>query len=181
MIAKLVEDLICQDAIITSMGGRSKTDHAVKEIFFLHAPEDDKTDSSQSSLEKTEPSPKRLKKEVIKCLVPDVVAERTEDFGLHIGSELLNVSVKSGAFVKDRDHDQLKYELLPVALKEGAALGLLICASQAYLYRLVLADNCYTFKRRNYEFGDGTLVESFSQICKDIVYYAEQQRLLSTP
>jgi hypothetical protein len=64
--------------------------------------------------------------------VPDVLVERIVD-SLDCATELFNISVKSGHTITERDHSQLKYELLPVLLKQEVALVMIICAGEAYL------------------------------------------------
>ena len=188
MVSSLFDELLPL-CTVTSMGGGARNDPAVRTIFFI--PMYTKS-SPESSPEKTPPKRKRdedarpLKKpkffeelsveegpiDYQRDFVPDMVAEII-DVKCKISREVLNVSVKSGHYVKYKDHCQLKYELLPVVLEQKSALGLLICAGEAYLYRLVLADNIVTCHCRSYKFCNESLCQSVSQVCKDVVYYSQ--------
>lgn len=190
MVSSLFEELLLL-CTVTSMGGGARNDPAVRKIFFI--PLDYTNSSPESSPEKTSPKRKRdedarpIKKprrfidegpsnegpiDYKKDFVPDMVAEII-DVKCKISREVLNVSVKSGHYIKDKDHSHLKYELLPVVMQQKSALGLLICAGEAYLYRLVLADNIITCQRRSYRFSNDNLCQSVSQICEDVVYYSQ--------
>lgn len=165
MVSSLFEELL-PHCTVTSMGGGATNDPAVRKIFFIPI----FTNSSpEISPEGTPPKKQRsedarpLKKpnvfveqcneepiiEYQRDFVPDMVAE-VIDLKCKSSREVLNVSVKSGHYFRDKDHCQLKYELLPVVLKQKSALGLLICAGEAYLYHLVLVHNTVTCYCRSY-------------------------------
>jgi hypothetical protein len=129
-------------------------DPCVKLIYF-HPLYDSPSSSVNTSPKKPDESPKRkcleespgaVKKpkfldeqgstnSVSKFFVPDVLVERIVD-SLDCATELFNISVKSGHTITERDHSQLKYELLPVLLKQEVALGMIICAGEAYLEKI---------------------------------------------
>lgn len=186
MVSSLFEELL-PHCTVTSMGRGATNDPAVRKIFFIPT----FTNSSpETSPEGTPPKKQRTEdarphkrsnlfdehcnEEPIdvyqRDFVPDMVAE-VIDLKCKSSREVLNVSVKSGHYLRDKDHCQLKYELLPVVLKQKSALGLLICAGEAYLYHLVLEHNTVTCYCRYYKFCNESLCQSVSQMCKDVVYY----------
>ena len=89
-------------------------------------------------------------------LAPDVLVERMS-VSLDCETELLNITVKSGYTITQRDMSQLRYELLPVLLKEEFALGIIICAGEAYLDKYVRTDNAVNLFRQRYEFTSTNL------------------------
>ncbi|XP_060565171.1 uncharacterized protein LOC132724353 [Ruditapes philippinarum] len=177
MVSSLFEELL-PHCTVTSMGGATN-DPAVRKIFFIPT---FTYSSPETSPEGTPPKKQRTEdarphkrsnlfdehcnEEPIivyqKDFVPDMVAE-VIDLKCKSIREVLNVSVKSGHYLRDKDHCQLKYELLPVVLKQKSALGLLICAGEAY--------NTVTCYCRFYKFCNESLCQSVSQMCKDVVYY----------
>ena len=66
--------------------------------------------------------------------------------------------------------NQLKYELLPVAVKQGGAVGLLICASEAKLIHMVMNEERKILVTENdYEFfqeGGEFVINSFRDMLR---------------
>ena len=73
-----------------------------------------------------------------RCLVPDIVVEKREGTQRQ---EILVVSIKGGHKLDQKSLTQLKYEMLPMLTKQNSALGLLLCASKAILFRFKVIDN----------------------------------------
>lgn len=128
------------------------------------------------------PSPKRVCKippwldeelslpTVNKNFVPDMLVEKFNNLG-DIVEEILNVSVKRGFHLTEKDHAQIKFELLPVLSRQSRALGLLICAGDAYLYLITLVGNDIQISRKHYSFTKDLLFNVFCNICHDILTY----------
>lgn len=73
-----------------------------------------------------------------KCLVPDIVIEKKQGTQQQ---ERLVVSIKAGHMLNQKSMTQIKYEMLPMLTKNESALGLLMCASKAILFRFKITDN----------------------------------------
>ena len=87
--------------------------------------------------------------------------------------EVLNVSVKAGQYLSEKDQCQLKLELLPLLIKQDCALGLLICAGEATLFQVKRESSGLVFFRQHYVFNEGKLFENFGAMCRDIVFYSQ--------
>ena len=62
--------------------------------------------------------------------------------------EILDISLKKGCSFGNWPEKQAKYELLPVAVQHGEAVGLVICPAQAILLHMVKSnDVIHTFNK----------------------------------
>lgn len=118
-------------------------------------------------------SPKDVYK--AKTFVPDAVVEM---YGESTTLTLLTISVKSGSHITTGAYNQLKYELLPVLLRQKQALGLVICAKEASLLLYSIVDKEARIHVKKYRFCSATAssfnVAQFEQMCFDSIYYAKK-------
>lgn len=123
---------------------------------------------------------------IIKHTVPDIIVQhfaRKEKSTL----VLMNVTVKSGMKLElPKALDQLRYGMLPVLMKQKIALGLVICAGEAIITRLILDEekkaisSQYSFV---YSFttdgSDAFNFVEFDEMCLDIIKYC--RTIISKP
>lgn len=103
-----------------------------------------------------------------KCLVPDIVIEKKQGTQRQ---ERLVVSIKAGHMLNQKSMTQIKYEMLPMLTKNESALGLLMCASKAILFRFKVTDNKPCLKGKEYDFTTNEFVNKVMQMCCDLQYY----------
>ena len=103
-----------------------------------------------------------------KCLVPDIVIEKKQGTQRQ---EVLVVSIKAGHKLNQKSITQIKYEMLPMLTKKDSALGLLMCASKAILFRFIVSDNKPCLKGKEYDFTTDEFVNEVVQMCCDLQYY----------
>lgn len=103
-----------------------------------------------------------------KCLVPDIVIEKKQGTQRQ---EVLVVSIKAGHKLDQKSLTQIKYEMLPMLTKNDSALGLLICASKAILFRFLLTDNKPCLEGKEYDFTTEDFGNEVVKMCCDLQYY----------
>lgn len=199
-VHSLLEELFCgeENIRVHNIGSsKSKLEPCVRQIAFILKPDTDwsetlSTSSFSSSsesyfchsrLEKTEePVSSRLRppppsgSSVLgtgvlpwyRCLVPDIVIEKRQGTQRQ---EILVVSIKGGHKLDQKSLTQIKYKMLPMLTKQNSALGLLLCASKAILFRFTVTDNKPCLKGKEYGFTADEFVNKFVQMCCDLQYY----------
>lgn len=103
-----------------------------------------------------------------RCLVPDIIIEKRQGTQRQ---EMLAVSIKGGHKLDQKSLTQIKYEMLPMLTKHNSALGLLLCASKAMLFRFTVIDHKPCLKGKEYDFTTDEFVSKFVEMCCDLQYY----------
>lgn len=100
-----------------------------------------------------------------KYWVPDIVLERKNDMESEV-SDALIVEVKKGNMLTHHHEAQLKYEMIPTAIKHGQAFGMLICAKSASLlkYTLDAPSSFLKLELSKHNFGNNTLLADFTEL-----------------
>lgn len=98
---------------------------------------------------------------VKKKFVPDVIIEGRV-------KEHLLVEVKKGSLIFPEAIYQLLYMLMPAAVKQGSAVGVLICTTHALLCQCIIADNRVRFKRNNFKLRGDSLVADMEILFSNI-------------
>jgi len=200
-VHSLLEELFCVEENIRAhniVGSSTKWQPCVRQIAFIlkhdTAEMSETTSSSSSSssesyfchsrLEETEelpvssrlrppppPGSSVLGNRVLpwyRCLVPDIIIEKRQGTQRQ---EILVVSIKGGHKLDQKSLTQIKYEMLPMLTKQNSALGLLLCASKAILFRFTVTDNKPCLRGTEYDFTADEFVNKFVQMCCDLQYY----------
>ena len=182
MVERLISGLFSSESSmkVVNIGGNSTSkEPGVRDTYFKITFEESETDSSASdSPTKLPPesSPKKISPRIsiqrqldeISCpesksfkFVPDIVLESTS-------KEHLVVEVKKGRVFHQEYVSQLRYMLMPAALHQETAVGVLICAKRAVLEKCIATNGEVNFQRSVYEFGKDSLVAGMENLLKDI-------------
>lgn len=121
-----------------------------------------------------------------KSFIPDVVCEAFVKNVKPVQSVVLTVSVKSNmgplGLQNEKALNELKYEMTPVVMKQKQALGLVICAAEAILVRMVFKEEkipkqIVVFHSDNYQFVSEDDKKfnfpAFDKMCRDIIHYGK--------
>ena len=103
--------------------------------------------------------------------VPDIVLESAKE-------EHLLVEIKKGKVLYPESLSQLRYMLMPAAIKQGTALGLLICTNKAVLVKCIAVtnelNNEVKFERSFFELREDSLVADMEKLLTNIYYETAQ-------
>ena len=117
-----------------------------------------------------------------KAFVPDVMLIGA---GVRVANchELLIVEVKSGVLLLESDYAQLKFMLIPFAIKQGKALGLLICSMEATIIKAWVQDGEMIFASKTFTFSGRNLVTQLADVMIELnahihEYAAKNKKIL---
>ncbi|XP_060083826.1 uncharacterized protein LOC132563085 [Ylistrum balloti] len=180
MIHGLLAQLFSSDTSVkaVNIGGTATVNEpSVRELAFEVTFEDSDSDSSpmqspakQSESAATRHSPRNYKAPLkdIDCItnqvfkfVPDIVLESTS-------REHLLIEIKKGRLLYPQSISQLRYMLMPAAIKQGSAVGVLICTNQALLERCIVAEDKVRFERKYFELREHSLVADMEMLFSSI-------------
>ncbi|XP_003723477.1 uncharacterized protein LOC100888754 isoform X1 [Strongylocentrotus purpuratus] len=180
MISTLLTQLFSSDTSVKVMnigGSSTANEPSVRKLVFEVTFEEGESDSSppESPAAKL-PTPTRCSPRVSQTapllqdavcrqvfkFIPDIVLESTS-------KEHLLVEIKKGKVLSQSSVAQFRYMLMPAAIKQGSAVGVLICSNQALLEKCILADSKVRFERNYFEFSDHSLVADMESLCS-IIY-----------
>ncbi|XP_033730036.1 uncharacterized protein LOC117319313 [Pecten maximus] len=160
-------------------GGRLNNEPSVRNITFNYTVVHDEIfhfpESSRTSSRFSHPKDNHGEQEVncpqqhVRTFVSDIIVEEKDTETKEV-KETLVVDVKKGLHLTYIDECQLKYKLLPSALKQKSALGLLICAKEGILMKYSVIDQSLQLRQNRYKFKDNGLPEDMVELMCDLHY-----------
>ncbi|XP_072017952.1 uncharacterized protein [Amphiura filiformis] len=103
-----------------------------------------------------------------KAFVPDVVMITGDGETVASCHEVLVVEVKSGPLLFGTDRAQLKYMLIPLAIKQGKSLGFLICSKMAITMKAWVQGREMIFGSKTVRFSGKNLDTELADIMTDL-------------
>jgi hypothetical protein len=164
-ISNILDALLKTDSMVVhNCGGSNYVDEPVVRITQFHAEIERECMRSRSARQQKVD----MEDETVtssKHWVPDIVLEEKKDRSSEI-SEPLIVKVKKGKTLMHHHETQLKYEMIPTAIKRGQVLGMLICAKSAMLlkYTLQTPNSFLKLEKSEHRFGNNTLLADFVEL-----------------